>query len=602
MIGREAGACSVIDAIFDVLERALFGTGKAHVHAWFALSLVAGGLFSTIELASERVFSEPYVVQDDARQHVFWMQAYGDRELFANDLIAQYFRSVAPLGHRGLYRAFSCLGIDPLDLAKGLPVALSIASCGFFYLFSMRVCPEAPFVSFVGAQALAAHLWLTDTVSNATPRAFGYPLFAAFLAACASRSSVGIACSVSLLALFYPALALVATGAVLGLVLRSRGPEARCVARRGACGMCLAGLAGAFVGLLPYVLERSPFGPVLTREDAASLPELGPSGRSAFFDPNPGAYWLCGERSGLFPREWCVALDRVAPNGVRALVTLAFAAVLCLELARAWRSSERVWLRVLVSSALVFLAAHVLAFRLHLPSRYSQPILRIFACAALASAVGFVIRDLCSWARARGRWARSSALVALFTIACAFLAAPFAEAKISWSGFVHGMHPALYRFLRGSPRSSVIASLDAEADNIPVFGGRTVIVSREHAIPYHVGYYRALRRRASDLLSAQYSRDPDVVRRFIEGYRVTHWIVRRDAFLHPRVAVDGWIASLRLESLQSADSLDGTRPPLVAVAIPACHIFSDDDLIVLDARCVLETLPDRPPSERREGA
>lgn len=62
---------------------------------WFSLSLTFSAIYSILGL--REAFSSEYVVQDDARQHVFWMLRFLDPELFPQDLIANYFQSVAPL-------------------------------------------------------------------------------------------------------------------------------------------------------------------------------------------------------------------------------------------------------------------------------------------------------------------------------------------------------------------------------------------------------------------------------------------------------------------------------------------------------------------------
>jgi len=53
------------------------------------------------------------MVQDDARQHVFWMQRFLDPALFPRDLIADYFQSVAPAGYTAIYQMMAGVGINP---------------------------------------------------------------------------------------------------------------------------------------------------------------------------------------------------------------------------------------------------------------------------------------------------------------------------------------------------------------------------------------------------------------------------------------------------------------------------------------------------------
>jgi len=91
------------------LHRFLTGTTKPYFRVWLTLSLLIATLYGT--LALQPAFSSEYVVQDDARQHVFWMRRFLDPELFPNDIIANYFQSVAPLGYRALYYFMAKLGL-----------------------------------------------------------------------------------------------------------------------------------------------------------------------------------------------------------------------------------------------------------------------------------------------------------------------------------------------------------------------------------------------------------------------------------------------------------------------------------------------------------
>src|SRR5262249_44889873 len=91
---------------------------------WLALSLVFALLVSSE--AMRQAFSSPYVIQDDGRQHVFWMWRFVDPELFRGDLIADYFQSVAPAGYSMLYRGAARLGMDPIYFSKLLPMALGV--------------------------------------------------------------------------------------------------------------------------------------------------------------------------------------------------------------------------------------------------------------------------------------------------------------------------------------------------------------------------------------------------------------------------------------------------------------------------------------------
>ena len=79
---------------------------------WLCLSL--GFAIVCAWLALKEGFSSEWIVQDDARQHVFWMMRYLDPQLFPDDLIANYFQSVAPVGYTSLYKLAAAAGISLL--------------------------------------------------------------------------------------------------------------------------------------------------------------------------------------------------------------------------------------------------------------------------------------------------------------------------------------------------------------------------------------------------------------------------------------------------------------------------------------------------------
>ena len=49
----------------------------------------------------------PYVINGDVPQHVYWMQQFRDSELFRNDLLTDFARSIQPWGAIAVYRLLS---------------------------------------------------------------------------------------------------------------------------------------------------------------------------------------------------------------------------------------------------------------------------------------------------------------------------------------------------------------------------------------------------------------------------------------------------------------------------------------------------------------
>ena len=168
---------------------------------WLTLSLTFTTIYSL--LALKEAFSGEYIVQDDARQHVFWMRRFLDPELFPNDLIADYFQSVAPWGYQTFYWLFSQVGIDPIFLNKLLPLGLSLVTAAYCFGICFQILP-IPFAGFIASVLLSQNLWLQNDIGSATPRAFLYPLFLAVLYYLLRKSLVPFLVAIALLGLFYP--------------------------------------------------------------------------------------------------------------------------------------------------------------------------------------------------------------------------------------------------------------------------------------------------------------------------------------------------------------------------------------------------------------
>ncbi|MEL6931171.1 MAG: hypothetical protein AAFO95_21500, partial [Cyanobacteria bacterium J06600_6] len=117
------------------------------------------------------IFNHEYIVQDDARQHVVWLQRYIDPDLFPNDVIANYFSGLAPLGFKYLYLGAAKLGIEPILLAKLLPPILAVVTTVYIYLFTLQILP-IPIAGFISSLLTNQLIWLNDDLVSSTARAF----------------------------------------------------------------------------------------------------------------------------------------------------------------------------------------------------------------------------------------------------------------------------------------------------------------------------------------------------------------------------------------------------------------------------------------------
>ncbi len=567
---------------------------RAHF-PWLLAAVTIAAIYGGLML--QQGFASPYAIQDDARQHVFWMQRFQDPALFPRDLIADYFQAVAPAGYTTLYRTAAALGIDPLLFCKILPLPLMVMIGGLGYGIGAQLLP-LPIAGFASSVLLSQSVALTDSVASGTPRAFLYPLFAAFLYGRLRRSAWICWLALILQGLFYPQLVLICGGTLaLGLLdwKTGRFGAVTLTADRQLRWLCGGGLVAAVLAMLPYALLKHGFGPVISAEEARQLPEFLPKGRSSFFnDQSPEKFWFRG-RAGL----------NLSAALTPATNLLGFGLIRSRWRGWPWSkspllqslSSETPVLgQLLLASAGCFVAAHALLFKLHLPSRYSGHSLRLVLSCTAGVVLVLVLERL--WVGLRSaqisgqslrRWGGAILLSSLIGL---LLLYPLTVKRFPASAYFRPGSEALIDFLRLQPKESLVASLMADTAFIPSLAQRSVLVSPEYAIPYHLGYYRAFRARAADLVEAQFSPDPAVVRRFIDRYGVTLWLVDGDSFSLKVVENDRWIRSFQpatqgaIAHLKAAQ-LKAGRVPVVQAAIDRCSTFQLEGRIVLDANCIV---------------
>ncbi|WP_373536661.1 hypothetical protein [Microcoleus sp.] len=556
---------------------------RSHTIFWLTLSLTFAAVYAV--LGMQQAFSAEYVVQDDARQHVFWMMRFVDRELFPNDFIANYFQSVAPAGYSTLYKIAATIGIHPLLLHKILPLFLGLISTYFCFGLCLEMLP-VPLTGFIASLLLNQHMWMTDDLASTTPRAFIYPIFLAFLYYLSRSSLLPCLGAIALIGLFYPPYALVAAGILVLRLLGWENGRLRLSGDRANYLFCATGLGVIFLAMLPYALDKSEFGPTYTAAEAKQMAEFAPKGRNAFFRPNPVDFWLTARGSGMFPKSLFTPVTHC--------VGLLFPLLLFWRSAfpLASRISSKIWLllQLFLASSVMFLAAHATIFKLYQPGRYTAYSLRFIIVSITAIALTLIIDGVGHWASQNATKFNLKNLVALITIAIIAVAVvlyPGFVEKFPTVGYVEGKMPSLYNFFQQQPKDILIASIASEADNIPTFSQRSVLVAKEYAVPYQKGYYSRYRQRVSDLIRAQYTENPAVLQNFINSYGIDFWMLTRNALTLEYVEDYGWLNQFD-STPEAMLALKQGKIPAIAPAITSCAVFQNEILVVLDASCIVK--------------
>lgn len=571
-----------------LLHRVLTASTSQPTHpqviVWFGVS-VAIAIVVGLQMLLQG-FGSDYVVQDDARQHVFWMERFVDPELFPKDLIADYFQSVAPMGYEWLYRSAAMVGIEPLQFSKIMPLVLAILTTGYCFALSLQLLP-IPATAFVATLLFNQNFWMRDDLASGSPRAFLNVFFLAFLYYLLRRSLLPCLVAILLLGFFYPQYVLIAAGVLFlrlwtwqdGRMQLTQDP----VDRR----LCIAGLVMAILVMLPFALTSSEFAPTIAAAQARQLPEFLPNGRSRFFYSDFGRYWLSGGRSGIQP-----PLDPPL-LGLGLLLPILLCFPNRFPLIKQIPAGLGILAQVTISSLGLFFAAHAVLFKLHLPSRYTQHSLRVVMAMAAAIVLTILLDALFQWAMPQSHLGKKwlAPAVTLLTAALLLLY-PLTLDNFPKTTYVKGTAAPLYRYIAQLPKDTMIASLSEEANNLPTFTQRSILVGSEYAVPYHWGYYRQFRDRVLELIQTQYSSDLTEVKALIQKYQITHWLLDRSAFEVPYVAEHRWLRQYQPATQTAVTQLEQGFVPALAQLAPTCAAFADDRFILLQAQCLLAT-PDK---------
>ncbi len=554
-------------------------TSRSHTIFWFSLSLTFAVIYAVMGL--QQAFGSEYVVQDDARQHVFWMRRFLNPEIFPGDLIADYFQSVAPWGYTWFYRSLVSLGIEPIFLSKILPLILGIITTGYLFGICLEILP-VPATAWIASVLFNQTLWCGDDLSSGTPRSFVYLLLLGFIYYLLRRSLLPCLAAIALQALFYPQCVFLSAGLLLLRLWCWEGGKIGLSKNRSDYLFCSVGLIVAFVVMLPYALKSSEFTPLVSVDVAKTMPEFLPGGRSEFFDDTAWEYWL-GGRSGMIPK----ALITPVTLTLGFLLPILLCLPQKLPLVKQLTKESKLLGQLILTSLALFLAAHALLFRLHLPSRYTQYSLRIVLVIAAALVLTIILDKLLTWAsQSRKLPLQILTLSIATTLAIVLVMYPSFLKKFPKARYVKGKEPQIYQFFAQTPTETLIASTSKIADNIPTFSQRSVLVSKQYAIPYHLGYYNQFRQRAMDLVEAQYSTKLEKVTAFIQKYSIDYWLLDTSAFSDDYLRKN-WVRQYPKVVETAQANLESDAEPVVEKLQEICTVLRTERSLVLDTTCIL---------------
>ena len=532
--------------------------------------LICGGL------ALRQAFAHAYVFADDVRQHLLWMFRLIDPKLFPDDPIVDYFQSIAPPGFAALYRLFAAGGIDPLLASKVIPFVLGLLTAAYLFGTALRTV-RSPAIAALATVLLCQAVWLSSDLCSATPRAFFYPLFCAFLYYHVSNRRIAVLVTIFLETIFFPPAVLISLG-ILALDLvhwENRWPKFS--RERRAYLFFGSALLLASLALLPFLHSAGKFGPIISYSEAKQMSEFAPGGRVPFFYPGFWNYWVIGA-AGLHIQSRPFWLFAAFLWPIFACMPRSF------PMFDRIRSGTWPLLQIAASSLILFGVSHALLFELYLPSRYTQHSTRVLFAIAGAAAIVALVDYL--FRRSQLRAPRSSFMLVASVFATLLLLwivfYPLCLSEFPRVHYVTGKAPDLYRFFSAQPPNIRIASLADEANNLPAICRRSIIFGVETAVPFHPGYYLPLRQRGLEIARAQYSADLAVVQKCIRDQHIDFWLLDRGAFRPEHLRYNRALRQLKLNVV-----LPAGHTPFLQHPPPHSIVFSNPHFVVIDAQVVL---------------
>lgn len=561
---------------------------------WFCLSFIAPLYYGLISFFYAT--SSTYVVQDDARYHIVWLQRLIDPALFPNDFMADYYSAIQGIGFRAFYATAAALGIEPLFFAKLVPLLLALIATAYLFWVALFILP-VPICGALTTLILNQNIWIRDDLSSASPRAFVYPLFSAFLYYLMKGNQILCLVSLGILGLFYPQMALVGVGVLTLRLVQWKGVKPKLpTVWKGYIFWLIALVMTASILLYFSHQVEVRAGRLTSLAEMQSWPEFQPGGRGEYFGLPFLSFWfdgLSGLRFPLYPPIiWLGAMLPLVVWKVPKFFYKAF------PLSGSITPQVNVLGQLFVSSMVLFFLSHIIFPTLYLPSRYSFYSTRFLLTIATGVMLTLVMQCWLRWlVRQWYRWKRWSVLdfvrvVASVGFAIAVLTAPAIPVLfLKGQSWEVGKPAGIYNELSQTPKDTLVASLVREVnDNIPAFAQRSVLAGREFALPYHVDFYDEMMQRVRDLVAAQYSPDLSEVKAFIEDYGVGAWVVAEDFtdadYLDQQT---WWINSSAGEAIVDADNqVERGVEPALSKMISRCSTYSEAGAIVLETSCIVD--------------
>jgi hypothetical protein len=496
------------------------------VAAVFLLGVLAG------LLAWRDAFIEPYVINNDVGQHLFWMRQFRQPELFPNDLLVEYARHIQPAGFIAVYYAISFV-LDPV-LAGNLVAVLLLGVAGAYLFLLVFRAVAAPWAGWLAVVIFLASQEPLIWMAGGHARAFALPLVMMGIYYLMARRHWITAMLIILASLIYPPVCLLLAGTfALAILARTRLLRRRRTHRAAIVALAVGSVLAACILFANREWRQNPaIGPLVAHEEVVANPAFHAGGRYAQWPVRP--IWASAGKSladGMLAGKWLEFLGRRGLIAEALVIPLA-AGVAILGLLGLWLFRRRGAFRIpaewlcLAGAALALygLAAFLLPAILW-PDRYSRYPLLILGVLTLTLLVYGAGRELERFVGRRSSAARGRTVRRALLMGAMVAIAGLALTQIRYA-HLHDFsrYGPVYEFLKTIPADHLVAGPPGLADGIPTFSRRSVFINYELTHPFFRAYWATVARRTPEFFAAYYAADPGRVASFCRRHDV-RWLV-----------------------------------------------------------------------------
>jgi len=451
---------------------------------------------------------ERLIAHCDINTYIFPIYSLQNRKLFKNDLLTQYVLSTQiPKGYLAL---FLFLGnfFDIVFCFNILPSILTTFSVICLFVLGKNI--KNNLAGFAMSFLFLMHCWTFHTFQGTSPRAFAYPLLIPFIYSLIKRKYIICFFLYLIQIFFYPPIALISLLTLFFALIETKDYKLYIKLKPPlVLILFISTILFPLANLFQFgANSRRIFGRVATLPDMFKMSEFYPGGRDPFFFNNIWQF-LASSRAG-------VELN----SPLIFILTVLLALFLILKKIK----NDRFLLAreikcLLLASFILYLLAFFLLLRLFFPARYLVFTIPFVICVSIGVLFSNLVGTL------KNRSAKNKTVIAFILFIVLFYL-PRINGRLQDYLYLK----EVISYLSKVAEDSVIASIPPLSDPIPTFAKRKVLFSRRLLLPFYLGYYDKVKKRAFDFFDAYYSDSIQPVREFCHKYSVDYIVLNKRHF------------------------------------------------------------------------